>query len=182
MKKKKPTKKKKPVNKRASKLTAYQRRKNTYQNYIYRRYHGYGIDEAADWEGYDSSRVKMLCINCYGQYYIWSYDKFKANHWFCDQCRSKITKRKWQLLSKFHKIMEEARFRKRNPVSLDHGDVLGFSNSIYRCIRGKASREHVIKTIKIAIDLASYSDPITLGRLLDLYDNVVGIHAKKRVL
>jgi hypothetical protein len=171
MKRKKPVKKRNPRRRRIS---------NSYRNYIYRRYNGFGINDSSDWEIYDSSRIKMLCINCYGQFYIWSDDKFQAKNWFCDDCRLKISKRKWQLIAKFHKHMEAARFRRKNPVSLDHGDVLGFTNSMFRCIRGKASREHVIKTIKLAIDLASYVDPITLGRLLDLYDRIVGIHAKRR--
>lgn len=76
--------------------------------------------------------------------------------------------------------MEAARFRKKNAVQLDHGDVLGFTNSIFRCVRGKASREVVIKTMKLSIDLAKYADPIILGGLLDRYDTLVGIQAKKR--
>lgn len=147
--------------------------------YIYRRYQGYGIDEASDWE-YDASRVRMLCINCYGQYYIWSHDRYEIKNWFCDECRKQLTPRKWSLLKKFHKHIEVARFRKNNPANLSHGDVLGFTNSLFRCIRGKAAREVVIKTMKLGIDLAKYADPIILGNLLDRYDKIMGIQAKKR--
>ena len=176
---KKPTKKnKKPVKKnRGRKRTT---RRKLVAPYIYRRYHSYGIDYAGDWEEYDSSRVRMLCINCYGQFYMWAYDRFKVYNWFCDDCRVKISKRRWALITRFHKYMEAARFRKTNPVDLSQGDVLGFTNSLYRCIRGKASRETVIKTMKLAIDLAKYADPIILGGLLDRYDKLVGIQAKKR--
>ncbi len=155
------------------------KRKGNIKQYVYRRYHGYGIDYAGDWD-YDTSRVRMLCVNCYGQFYIWTYDRFKVQNWFCDECRKQITPRKWSLVGKFHSYMEKARFRKNNPASLTHGDVLGFTNSLFRCIRGKASRDVVIKTMKLAIDLSYYADPIILGNLLDRYDRVVGIQAKKR--
>lgn len=174
-KKKKPTKKK-PVKKRKG---TKKRNKNTLGMYVYRRYNGYGIDYADEWD-YDATKTRMLCINCYGQFYIWSYDRFKVFNWFCPDCRKQITPRKWSLIGKFHKYMEAARFRKKNPVSLQHGDVLGFTNSMFRCVRGKASREVVIKTMKLAIDLGKYADPILLGNLLDRYDRVVGVQAKKR--
>jgi hypothetical protein len=172
---KKPTKKK-PVKKRKN---VKRRKKPVLSQYVYRRHYGYGADYAEDWD-YDATKARMLCINCYGQFYIWTYDKFKVFNWFCQDCRKQVSPNKWSLITKFHKYMEEARFRKRNPVSLQHGDVLGFTNSMFRCVRGKASRDVVIKTIKLAIDLSKYADPIILGNLLDRYDRVVGVQAKKR--
>lgn len=171
--------KKKPTKKKPVKRNRRRYRRKIHISTIFHRVHGLGVDERDDWD-WDATRTRMRCISCYGEYYIWNYDRFKVAHWFCEDCREKVTKRKWALIGKFHKYMEAARFRKNNPTNLDHGDVLAFTNSIYRCVRGKASRDTVIKTMKLGVDLSQFADPIILGGLLDKYDKIVGIQAKQR--
>jgi hypothetical protein len=88
--------------------------------------------------------------------------------------------KKWLLLRKFHRMLEEA-LNKREPANdVTRGGIMQYINGVYQSLRHDKSREFLLESITCTVDLAHLASPIELSQMMEVYDAVTGAKKKPR--
>lgn len=176
MPKKKPTKKttrrKNPLRRRVIKS---QPRTTGYAAYLQRRA---VIYDGEVWE--ENPHSYQTCLNCYLTFQFDPHLKFDIRNRFCNSCRGALPFKKWLLVRKFYRVLEEALNRREPEEEVTKGAVMQYVNGVYQCIRHDMPREFLLDTMSCTVEVGHLASPIELSQLMEVYDQVVAPKKKRR--
>lgn len=147
----------------------------SYMRYIPRRTVVYD-DEV--WE--QPAHSHQTCLSCYMTYeFDWNM-KFDIRNRFCVGCRRSMPFKKWLLLRKFYRMLEDALNKREPDNDVTRGSVMQYVNSCYQSLRHNKSREFLLESISCTVEVGHLGNPIELSQLMEIYDQVTGAKKKRR--
>lgn len=171
MPKKKPTRKRNPRRKVVRRATV-----SGFNPWVQRRV------VVSDDEVWEIPSRTAICISCYTSF-EYDYDvRFDIRNKFCTNCRRALPFKKWLLVRKFHRVLEEALNRREPEKEITRGSVMQFVNGCYQSILNNMSREFLLDTMSCTVDIGHLATPIELSQLMEIYDQVVTPKKKSRIV
>lgn len=136
---------------------------------------------AYDDEVYERPTALQTCLNCYQSYeYDWN-RRFDIRNRFCTSCRVLMPFKKWLVLRKFYRVLEEALNKREPDNDITRGSMMQYANGVFQSLKNNKSREYLLDTISCTVDVAHLSTPLELAQMMEIYDLVTDAKQKPRV-
>lgn len=147
----------------------------TYRRWVQTRVYAY------DDELYERPLSNQTCLSCYMTYQFDWNKRFDIRDRFCDSCRRAMSFKKWLVLRKFYRILEEACNKREPDTDLTKGSVMQYANGVYQSLKNNKSREFLLDAISCTVDVSFLSTPIELSQLMEVYDLVTESKKKLKI-